>query len=395
MAYNAFKTAGATGAARQAVKGVPTPPPAPLAAAPQSPPAVSVDFVLGAASEEQFPEPLGWEAAFMGRSNSGKSSMLNRLLGRKAMARVSAAPGRTREINFFKVLWRKGGEPFYVADFPGYGFARAPKDKVRGWGRLAGAYLSGGRGQKSFLLVDVRRRLSEDEFMLLDLFRELNTPAVLVATKCDKISKAERARRLEEWRKSVPGDVPLLAFSALTGEGREELILEAMPSGTAPDVRDAEATGARAVEAAIARDAEVSDVRSALAPEAEAGPYGRTGATGDGSRDFSAGEGSSEDAGESGGVCGAEGDSGSGGDSGSRGDSGSGGEHGSGGEMGTVSGGAEGVLGEASENAPVVASEEASCAMGAPVEEPSGLPVPEPVPELGSGGEHPGKAPES
>jgi GTP-binding protein len=190
---------------------------------------VAVDFVLGAADAGQFPEPLGWEAAFMGRSNSGKSSMLNRLLGRKAMARVSSEPGRTREINFFKVLWRKGGEPFYVVDFPGYGFARAPKAKVQGWGKLAGGYLSGGRGQKSFLLVDVRRSLAEDEFMLLDLFRKLGTPAVLVATKCDKLSKTERAKKLAEWREAIPPDLKLLAFSALTGEGREELILEAMP----------------------------------------------------------------------------------------------------------------------------------------------------------------------
>jgi GTP-binding protein len=188
-----------------------------------------VEFILGAASAGQFPEPLGREIAFMGRSNSGKSSLLNRLLGRKAMARVSSEPGRTREINFFKVVWRKGQEPFYVADFPGYGFARAPKDKVRGWGALAGGYLAGGRGQKSFLLADIRRRLGDDEFMLLDLFRKLGSPAVMVATKCDKVSKAQRAAALSGWRSELPPEVPLLCFSALTGEGREELIAEAMP----------------------------------------------------------------------------------------------------------------------------------------------------------------------
>jgi GTP-binding protein len=203
-----------------------------------------VEFVLGAASIEQFPEPLGWEAAFMGRSNSGKSSMLNRLLGRKAMARVSSEPGRTREVNFFKVVWRKGGDPFYVADFPGYGYARAPKDKVRGWGRLVGGYLSGGRGQKCFLLADVRRSLGEDEFLLLDLFRKLNTPAVVVATKCDKLSKTQRAARLAEWREALPPDVPLLAFSSLTGEGREELILEAMPAAPVPGASPGPPAGA-------------------------------------------------------------------------------------------------------------------------------------------------------
>jgi GTP-binding protein len=203
-----------------------------------------VEFVLGAAGTHQFPEPLGWEAAFMGRSNSGKSSMLNRLLGRKAMARVSAEPGRTREINFFRVLWRRGTEPFYVADFPGYGFARAPKDKVRGWASLAGGYLAGRRGQKSFLLVDIRRSLGEDEFMLLDLFRKLGTPVVLVATKCDKLTRNGKAAKLAEWRSALPGDVPLLPFSALTGEGREELILEAMPRPPLSDtVLEAEGSG--------------------------------------------------------------------------------------------------------------------------------------------------------
>jgi GTP-binding protein len=194
-----------------------------------------VEFVLGAASPDQFPEPLCWEAAFMGRSNSGKSSMLNRLLGRKSMARVSSEPGRTREINFFRVVWRKGGEPFYVADFPGYGFARAPRGKVLGWGRLAGSYLAGGRGQKSFLLVDIRRRLGEDEHMLLELLGKLGSPAVLVATKCDKLPRSRREARLAEWRRELPPGVPLLAFSSLTGEGREELILEAMPPAAGPD----------------------------------------------------------------------------------------------------------------------------------------------------------------
>jgi GTP-binding protein len=251
-----------------------------------------VEFVLGAAGIHQFPEPLGWEAAFMGRSNSGKSSMLNRLLGRKAIARVSSEPGRTREINFFRVVWRKGGAPFYIADFPGYGYARAPKDKVRGWAGLAGGYLAGKRGQKSFLLADIRRTLGEDEFMLLDLFRKLGSPAVMVATKCDKLTRNQRRKKLAEWRAVLPQDVPLLEFSSLTGEGREELILEAMPPEPVPDAaqdEDLSSPDAGAAFADLAQDAAGdmpgialgSDPSSQDSDPASPGPDGGEDAAGD------------------------------------------------------------------------------------------------------------------
>ncbi|MDR2459220.1 MAG: ribosome biogenesis GTP-binding protein YihA/YsxC [Deltaproteobacteria bacterium] len=187
------------------------------------PPALNAEFILGAVKSTKFPQPLDLELAFMGRSNCGKSSTLNRFVGRKSLARVSGTPGRTREINFFKVSWTKESSPFLIADLPGYGFAKVPKKMVESWEALVGSYLSAPRNQKAFLLVDSRRKITQDELMLLDSLDKLSIPTCVVATKSDKLSFSELSKTLALWKKELRSGVNTLAFSALTGRGRQEL----------------------------------------------------------------------------------------------------------------------------------------------------------------------------
>ena len=160
------------------------------------------------------------EIAFAGRSNVGKSSLLNRLVRRKAFARVSRTPGRTREINFFKV-----NDQFILTDLPGYGYARISKEKKADWKPLIEGYLRLTPALSGVvLLLDIRREPSEDDVAMLDYLAELEVPSVVVLTKIDKIGR----RALEERVRDITESLSLskeqtIPFSASTGEGRDEL----------------------------------------------------------------------------------------------------------------------------------------------------------------------------
>ena len=207
----------------------------------ERPPALAADFVISAAAAHQFPEPLWPEIALLGRSNAGKSSLLNRWLGRKGLAKVGAIPGRTRLINFFQVTWNKTDQPFMLADLPGYGFAAAPKAMVKGWRQLVADYLEAGRPLKmALLLMDIRREPCEDEFGLLEWLCSLNIPARVIATKADKLKGGERAKQLAELKKIFENRCgeksglllqPPLAFSSTTALGRHALIEALIDSG--------------------------------------------------------------------------------------------------------------------------------------------------------------------
>ncbi len=176
------------------------------------------------------------EIALLGRSNAGKSSLMNRWLGRKALARVGATPGRTRLVNFFQITWNKGDQPFMLADLPGYGFAAAPKDMVAGWRKLVADYLENGRPLKmAFLIMDIRRAPQAEEFGLLNWLNDLSIPAWLIASKADKLSQAERGKRLRAIQdvlaKNAPLARPPLPFSSATGLGRDTLIETLIDSG--------------------------------------------------------------------------------------------------------------------------------------------------------------------
>lgn len=160
------------------------------------------------------------EVAFAGRSNVGKSSLLNALVRRKAFARVSKTPGRTREINFFSV-----NGAFVFADLPGYGYARISKARQAEWRPLIEGYLRHSPNLKGIvLLLDVRHEPTEDDFTMLDLLAEIGVPTIVCATKIDKLGKAEIGRRIAELAKRIGMDEEqIIGFSAVSGTGRDEL----------------------------------------------------------------------------------------------------------------------------------------------------------------------------
>ena len=165
--------------------------------------------------EHSFPE-----VAFAGRSNVGKSSLLNSLVRRKAFARVSKTPGRTREINFFAV-----NGLFVLADLPGYGYAKISKERKADWKPLIEGFLKRSpRLRGIVLLLDIRRDPSDDDKQMLDMLAAIEVPTLICVTKTDKLSKGAVAARVREIASSLALDPEqVLAFSAVTGAGRDDL----------------------------------------------------------------------------------------------------------------------------------------------------------------------------
>ena len=171
------------------------------------------------------------EIAFAGRSNVGKSSLLNRLVRRKAFARVSKTPGRTREINFFRV-----NDAFVLADLPGYGYAKISKERKADWKPLIEGYLRRTPALRGVVqLLDIRREPGEDDVAMLDYLAELELPTLIVLTKTDKLStNAARERAVKLAAALSLSDEQVIPFSATTGKGRDELA-EAVMSLMSPD----------------------------------------------------------------------------------------------------------------------------------------------------------------
>ena len=181
----------------------------------------SLEFIGGMASVGGWrPEPSLPEVAFAGRSNVGKSSLLNRLIHRKKFARVSNTPGRTREINFFKV-----NDAFIFVDLPGYGYARISKEKRAEWKPLIEGYLRHSPQLRGIVhLLDIRHDPTNDDRQMLDFLGELGVPTIVVLTKTDKLNATERTRRIGEIVGTLDLDEDqVIPFSAVTGEGRDDL----------------------------------------------------------------------------------------------------------------------------------------------------------------------------
>jgi len=192
-------------------------------AAPVNDPLVirSLEFLGGMASAEGWrPDATLPEIAFAGRSNVGKSSLINKLVHRKKLARVSNTPGRTREINFFAVNGH-----FAFADLPGYGYARVSKEQRAGWRPLIEGYLRRSPALKGVvLLLDVRHTPTDDDLQMLDFLAELQTPTIVVATKIDKLRSAERDKRIGALAQEAGVEAEqVIPFSAVSGVGRDEL----------------------------------------------------------------------------------------------------------------------------------------------------------------------------
>jgi GTP-binding protein len=178
-------------------------------------------FLKSAFQESQYPPPDKTEVAFAGRSNVGKSSLLNTLVNRKNLARTSSTPGRTQALNFFRVNGR-----FTFVDLPGYGYARVSLEVKRAWRRMVETYLRHRPNLKAVVvIVDIRRGLEKEERELIEWLGREGKNVVLVLTKIDKLSRRDRASRVRQMEKDVSpvlSQAPIL-FSAKTGEGRKEI----------------------------------------------------------------------------------------------------------------------------------------------------------------------------
>jgi GTP-binding protein len=203
-------------------------------ASPSSPEALiirNVEFIGGKAEQAGWrPESNLPEIAFAGRSNVGKSSLLNSLVRRKSFARVSKTPGRTREINFFRI-----NNQFLFVDLPGYGYARISKARKAEWRPLIDSYLGRTTQLRGLvLLLDIRRDPSEDDRAMLDFLARVEIPTLVALTKTDKLSKSAVAARVNEISRALSLEVEqIIPFSVVTGDGRTEL-LEAIMQLVAP-----------------------------------------------------------------------------------------------------------------------------------------------------------------
>lgn len=177
-------------------------------------------FLAGAADPARLPKLAYPEIAFAGRSNVGKSSLLNRLVGQHKLARVSKTPGRTQQINFFLI-----DDRLTFVDLPGYGFARVPQSVQQQWKVLVETYLSTRRNLRAVvIIVDLRRGVEADDAQLLEYLHANHIPAILVATKADKLAFGARQRRSREVRQALTYPVAALTIcSAESGEGIGEL----------------------------------------------------------------------------------------------------------------------------------------------------------------------------
>lgn len=175
-------------------------------------------FEVAFGTSSQLPKSDVPEFCFAGRSNVGKSSLINKILGRKALARVSSTPGKTVTVNFYKL------KDLRIVDLPGYGFAKvASKEKER-WSELMEGYFRQGRNiAMCFSLIDMRRPATEFDISMIEFLRHYNIPYTVVLTKCDKLNKTEYNKRLEAFRDELGENVQVVPFSALKGDGTEEL----------------------------------------------------------------------------------------------------------------------------------------------------------------------------
>ena len=179
----------------------------------------NTELVMTAGLASQFPTDRLPQIALSGRSNVGKSSLLNRLVGRKSLARVSSSPGKTITINFYRV-----DKKFYIVDLPGYGFAkRAPADKAK-WSKLTDSYFTSGTMNAVAQLVDLKVGLTADDEMMLDFLNQNEIPYIIITTKSDKLNVTNRKKALEELRAHplVREDCKIIPFSSLDGTGKDE-----------------------------------------------------------------------------------------------------------------------------------------------------------------------------
>lgn len=185
---------------------------------------LDAQFVAGAKSLDQLPPPTFAEVAFAGRSNVGKSSLINSLVRRKKLVRTSSAPGCTRAVNIFRVRLRADGTEAHLdlVDLPGYGYAQRSKAERRSWGPLIEGFLRQRPGLRgAVVILDIRRGAREEDLQLLEFLRSIGVTSLVVATKVDKLPASKRKPALTRLEREL--DAPVTPYSAVTGDGRDAL----------------------------------------------------------------------------------------------------------------------------------------------------------------------------
>lgn len=181
----------------------------------------NVEFLISAAAPKDFPKSRLPEIAFAGKSNVGKSSVINRILNRKNFARVGEKPGKTIHVNYFTV-----DKKCYFVDLPGYGYAQVSQSEKARWGKLMEDYFAAGRIDLGVLIVDYRHPPTKNDITMAQWFIQSGCPFVVVANKMDKLKKSELAPNLVTIREDLelPEGTPIIPFSAEKGNGKDELV---------------------------------------------------------------------------------------------------------------------------------------------------------------------------
>lgn len=181
----------------------------------------NVDFLISAASPKDFPSSRLPEIAFAGKSNVGKSSVINRILQRKNFARVGEKPGKTVHVNYFVI-----DKTCYFVDLPGYGYAKVSQQEKDRWAKLMENYFAAQRIDLGVLIVDARHAPTQNDITMANWFIESGCPFVVVANKLDKLKKSELEPNIKTIREdlSLPEETTVIPFSAEKGTGREELV---------------------------------------------------------------------------------------------------------------------------------------------------------------------------
>ena len=181
----------------------------------------NVEFLISAAAPKDFPQNRIPEIAFAGKSNVGKSSVINRILNRKNFARVGDKPGKTIHVNYFTV-----DKSCYFVDLPGYGYAQVSQSEKARWGKLMEDYFAAGRITLGILIVDYRHPPTKNDITMAQWFIDSGCPFVVVANKMDKLKKSELEPNLKVIRDDLvlPEGTPIIPFSAEKGNGKDELV---------------------------------------------------------------------------------------------------------------------------------------------------------------------------
>lgn len=181
----------------------------------------NVEFLISAAAPKDFPGNRMPEIAFAGKSNVGKSSVINRILNRKNFARVGEKPGKTIHVNYFTI-----DKKCYFVDLPGYGYAKVSQKEKERWGKLMENYFAADRIDLGVFIVDARHAPTNNDITMARWFLDSGCPFVVVANKLDKVKKSELERNLQVIRQDLelPEDCPVIPFSAEKGTGRDDLV---------------------------------------------------------------------------------------------------------------------------------------------------------------------------